>query len=36
MKVLQINYSDYGRGGGASIAMHRLYTGLKNAGIDCY
>ena len=35
MKVLQINYSDYGRGGGASIAMHRLYTGLKNAGIDC-
>lgn len=35
MKVLQINYSDYGRGGGASIAMHRLYTGLKNSGIDC-
>lgn len=29
MKVLQINYSDLSRGGGASIAMHRLYTGLK-------
>ncbi len=35
MKVLQINYSDYAHGGGGAIAMHRLYQGLKNAGIDC-
>ena len=35
MKILQINCSDYARGGGGSIAMHRLYTGLTKAGLDC-
>lgn len=34
MKVLHINYSDYLRGGGSAIAMHRLHTGLCNLGID--
>lgn len=35
MNVLQINFSDYEGGGGGSIAMYRLYQGLKDAGIDC-
>jgi len=34
MKVLQVNYSDYLRGGGSAIAMYRLHLGLKNAGVD--
>ncbi len=34
MKTLQINYSDYAFGGGATIAMHRLHVGLTNLGID--
>lgn len=35
MKVIQVNYSDYAHGGGGSIAMYRLYQGLKHAGVDC-
>ena len=35
MKILQINSSDYANGGGGTIAMYRLYTGLKQAGFDC-
>ena len=35
MNVLQISYSDYAFGGGGAIAMYRLYTGLKNLGVDC-
>lgn len=35
MNVVQVNYSDYARGGGGAIAMHRLYVGLRSAGINC-
>ena len=34
MKVLLVHMSDFKRGGGGAIAMHRLHQGLKNAGID--
>ncbi|MCR4405505.1 MAG: glycosyltransferase [Anaerolineae bacterium] len=34
MKVLLIHRSDYAQGGGGAIAMHRLHTGLRQAGID--
>lgn len=35
MKVLQVSFSDYGNGGGGSIAMYRLCQGLETLGIDC-
>lgn len=35
MKVLQVNYSDYGNGGGGAIAMYRLYLGLLRASVNC-
>jgi glycosyltransferase involved in cell wall biosynthesis len=34
MKVLQISFTDYFGGGGASIAMHRLCCGLENLNVD--
>lgn len=34
MKSLLIHLSDYHRGGGGGVAMHRLYLGLKRAGVD--
>ncbi len=34
MKILQINSSDLHSGGGGAVAMHRLHSGLKLAGID--
>jgi glycosyltransferase involved in cell wall biosynthesis len=35
MKILQINFSDYANGGGGTIAMYRLYLGVKKYGFDC-
>ncbi|MBD2107742.1 glycosyltransferase [Nodosilinea sp. FACHB-13] len=35
MKILQINSSDYGDGGGGAIAMYRLAQGLRASGLDC-
>ena len=35
MKIIQVNYSDYANGGGGAIAMYRLHTGLRKAGVDC-
>lgn len=34
MKVLLIHRSSYARGGGGAIAMYRLHTGLRKAGVD--
>lgn len=34
MRVLLIHRSDYAQGGGGAIAMYRLHTGLRQAGID--
>jgi glycosyltransferase involved in cell wall biosynthesis len=34
MKVLQINYSDHYRGGGATIAMYRLNQELNKMGVE--
>lgn len=34
MKVLQINYGDYGGGGGGAIAMHCLHTGLNRLNAE--
>ncbi|MEO1389787.1 MAG: glycosyltransferase family 4 protein [Cyanobacteria bacterium J06634_6] len=34
MKVLQINFSDYLKGGGSAIAMHRLHEGLKHENVE--
>jgi len=33
MKIIQVHFSDYGRGGG-NIAMNRLQTGLLKYGVD--
>jgi glycosyltransferase involved in cell wall biosynthesis len=35
MRVLQINFSDFGSGGGGAIAMHRLTQGLTQLNVDC-
>jgi glycosyltransferase involved in cell wall biosynthesis len=35
MNVLQINFSDYGGGGGGAIAMHRLCQGLARYQVNC-
>lgn len=35
MRIIQVNYSDYANGGGGAIAMYRLHTGLRKAGVDC-
>jgi glycosyltransferase involved in cell wall biosynthesis len=34
VKVLLVHISDYYKGGGGGVAMHRLYQSLKGAGID--
>lgn len=34
MRALLVHMSDYMRGGGGAIAMHRLHLGLKKAGVD--
>ncbi|MCB0209515.1 MAG: glycosyltransferase family 4 protein [Anaerolineae bacterium] len=34
MKVLQIHSSDFYGGGGGTVAMDRLHTGLRQAGVD--
>jgi glycosyltransferase involved in cell wall biosynthesis len=36
MRVLHINLSDYARGGGGAIAVHRLHKGLQKDGIDSH
>ena len=34
MRVLQLNVSDYHLSGGTGIAMHRLHTALRKAGVE--
>jgi glycosyltransferase involved in cell wall biosynthesis len=35
MNIVQINVSDYAKGGGGTIAMYRLYSALKGYGMTC-
>ncbi|HZG38662.1 MAG TPA: glycosyltransferase [Nodosilinea sp.] len=35
MQVLQVNFSDFGGGGGGAIAMYRLCQGLAPLDVDC-